>query len=314
MPILTADDLLAAPPARYPSIVGDGVLPEQGKFLLIGETEAGKSVLAFDMAIRLVLQKPWFNASWKKKSANYQKEMFPVHRPCKVLYIDTELGQSGCYERMRLFADAYKLSQIGGLGERMVFATEVAGLRLHNVPTLDKKGQGGFDRLRALIEEQKPDVLFLDPLVEFHLLDENSSELHLALSQLNALQHELNFATVIPHHASGKDFYTQMGKKVEKDDIDRARGHSSLVGWADTVLVIERSDTQQARCFVELRWAKCRRGRKPPNGICFVDLERMFVDWVCVSRQGGALEPAAKQAFLDKYNKAFPPVSEEYDI
>ncbi len=166
MPLYTYEQLLHAEITRSPSLIGDMILPEQGSLLMIAETEAGKSVIAFDMAICLALGKPLWGAV-RKRHGEIGKPFFPVHRPCRVLYIDTELGPVGSKERLKLFDRIHCEGR--DLGEQIQFVTgEYAPLLLHNKPGDKEKYLENFDKLFV---ETKPDVVFLDPLAQLHEMD-----------------------------------------------------------------------------------------------------------------------------------------------
>lgn len=298
MPTHSSDFMLKNPPQRTMSIIGDGLLPRGGKLLIVGETGVGKSVFAMDIAMSLVLAMPLFGAARKRKDKKKGAPFFPVHESCKVMYVDAELGSMGMYDR---FSKLYERYEVSSLHDELQVTTNEPRLMLHN--TMDSKG---FDKLKDLVIEKDPDVLVIDPFIEFHQMDENSPAVHIPLTKLREIQDESDCSVILTHHASGKDFYTSKGVKVVKDDIDMARGHSSIVGWADTILVLTSSDVK-TRCSINLSWPKCRRGEKPANGLCFADFSRMYVKWVTPTRGVGKGGLAAKEKkFIDTYNEKYP--------
>lgn len=101
------------------------------------------------------------------------------------------------------------------------------------------------------LKPHKPDLLILDPLIEFALgADEQSAQtMGLIMSHLQFIKRELNCTVVIAHHAG-------------KDLTRGARGSSAIEGSADTVITIRQnkiSEDVTAFCTKE------RNGSKPPS-------------------------------------------------
>lgn len=295
MPIIRADDLLLAPPVPEPSLIGDGLLPIYGMMLLVGETETGKSVLAFDMALSLILQQPLFGA-FKQRHGEEGKPYFPVWKPCRILYLDSELGLTGCYQRLKAF------KEVRGIGvnfdDFLTFATgEIDPLLIHD--TKFDNGQG-YRNLHKLIDETSPDVVILDHLGDFHLMDEDSNLMRVILKGLRYLQHKKKFAAIVLHHESDKQLFTAQGQAIKKEGTGRQRGHSSIAQSVDTMIGVRREDKQSAQSIVKLEWLKVRHGRKPKPGYLLVDFARMLVKWVGPVNK---VYPADRQRVVDNYRK-----------
>ena len=81
------------------------------------------------------------------------------------------------------------------------------------------------------IEEFKPDVVFLDPLVELHTTEENDNTgLRAIIAQLRALAVQHKIAIVLAHHA-------RKGT-VTPGDPDAVRGAGAIVGAARVVFTV----------------------------------------------------------------------------
>jgi len=298
MPLFSADDLFKNPPRQRPSLVGSHLLPEQGSLLIIAETESGKSVVGFDIAFSLIMARPLFNA-FRQKSGQQGKPYFPVHRCCKILYVDTELGPVGCHERLAQFYPRYAEGQ--ELGDSFQLVTGEFKPLL-----LTKKD--GMENLLNLAREVQPDVLVLDPLAQFHEIDENSSLMNVPLRNLKTLQNAIGCAVILLHHESDKELFIEGKRTVKSDSTARARGHSSITAWADTVLRIHREDKEKAYSFLRISWPKVRHGPKPRPGICFVDFTRMKIQWVCPMTGD---YNRSKDQFLRAYKNQYPEEVEE---
>ena len=304
MPLFTAEDLFKNRPLDHPSIIGPSILPERGSLLLVGKTGIGKSVLAFDIAFSLVLGRGLFGAMRKKKDGAQGKDCFPVYRSCRVLYIDTELGPSGCHERLQHFYPRH----VAGLsldGQLSFVTGEPKPLLFHN-----RRADKPLDNLDKLIEEVKPDVIIPDPLASFHEVDENESVMNVILGNLKRLQHKYGVAVILPHHETDKELYSE-GRRVPKEDSTaRARGHSSITAWADTVLRVTCDDETAKYTFLHLAWVKTRHGGRPRPLSLFVDFTRMLVHWI--GFEVGDFKKRKTQ-FLDAYRAKYPLYEEDDD-
>ena len=101
-----------------------------------------------------------------------------------------------------------------------------------------KAPSGGLRALLSLIEEHRPILVVIDPLLRFtRVKDERSyAELSNALEGVMAAAREHNVAIVATHHAP---------KATTTEAIDALLGSTALSGAPDTVLVLRRQD--QAR-------------------------------------------------------------------
>ena len=296
MPLFTADELIATAPLPQPSIVGRGLFTEHGTWLITGKTESGKSVLAFDIAISLVLEQPLFRAH-RKKHGQEGKPYFPVNHSSRVLYLDNELGPQGCHDRLMLFKESRKIGV--PLGDSLKFISgDYEPILLHETTT-DKKP---YQNLRKLIEKERPTVLIVDPLGDFHLEDEDSNRMRVVFRYIRALQNEFKFASILIHHETDKQLFDSRGMPIQREGTGRSRGHSSIAQSVDSMLAIRRIG-KTAQTFWELSWEKVRHQSHPPAGTVFGDLGRMHIEWVCSNREQGL--PAKQQAFLDTYKSRF---------
>ncbi len=102
-------------------------------------------------------------------------------------------------------------------------------------------------RLRRTVEQFRPDMLLLDPLVRMHRIDENSaSEVSTLLGFLRALQREFQTAVVLVHHTR-KNGAGSPGQAL--------RGSGDLHAFGDSNLYLKRYH-KQFLLTVEHRAAK----------------------------------------------------------
>lgn len=114
----------------------------------------------------------------------------------------------------------------------------LADLNLHviTVPVLRLDQPRDQQRLARTIEQLRPPLVLLDPLVRMHRLDENSaSEISGLLGYIRDLQRSYNAAVVLVHHAS---------KKQRSQPGQALRGSSDLHAIGDSNLYLARRGEQ----------------------------------------------------------------------
>lgn len=103
-------------------------------------------------------------------------------------------------------------------------------------PTLRLDLKADQQRLNSTLEELRPSLLLLDPLVRLHRLDENSSsDISGLLGFLRELQRRYNTAIVLVHHASKKQ-HAQPGQAL--------RGSSDLHAFGDSNAYLARKNNR----------------------------------------------------------------------
>jgi hypothetical protein len=93
-------------------------------------------------------------------------------------------------------------------------------------------------RLRATLDERRPRLLLLDPLVRLHRIDENSAgEISALLGELRALQRAYKLAIVLVHHV-------RKNGAPRGQDGQSLRGSGDLHAWGDSNLYLRRQGAQ----------------------------------------------------------------------
>lgn len=107
-------------------------------------------------------------------------------------------------------------------------------LFLLDVPLLSLDRTEHLRRLRAAVEQLKPRLLILDPLVRIARLDENSAaDVSALLGDLRAMQRDFELALLLVHHAR---------KSRAQNPGQALRGSSDISAWSDTNLYLSRKD------------------------------------------------------------------------
>src|SRR5262245_2521279 len=87
------------------------------------------------------------------------------------------------------------------------------------------------------VQQQRPVLLILDPLIRLHRVDENdATQIAALLSYLRELQRQFQLAVMLVHHARKDSQSSRPGQAL--------RGSSELHGWGDSNLYMRRRGTQ----------------------------------------------------------------------
>jgi hypothetical protein len=92
-------------------------------------------------------------------------------------------------------------------------------------------------RLGDTVQQLRPILLILDPLIRLHRLDENdATQIAALLSYLRELQRQFQLAVLLVHHARKDSHSSRPGQAL--------RGSSELHGWGDSNLYLRRKGSQ----------------------------------------------------------------------
>ena len=226
-------------PEPFQQIVGRGILPVRGKMILGGHPKANKSWVAMNMAFDIAEGLPLFAAQYSNGTP-----VFPVTKPCKVLYIEQELGDIGTKDRMRGLLEARGLDPEG---LQLWLKTKDMAMRV-DTPE-------GRVAIAKEIDSVRPDVTFLDPMAKFHLSDENSAQHMGAVMRVgDRWIQDYGTALVWVHHV-GKE-----SAEHPRRGGDRLRGSSAIFADTDTFVEVKnRSGVTNREPVLELDF-ELRRG------------------------------------------------------
>lgn len=237
---IVLSEFLAQKPEPTPYLIGRGILPIRGKMVLGGAPKANKSFVALNLAMALVRGMPVFDARYKSGAP-----VMPVTKPCRILYVEQELGEVGLYERLgKLVAEPAGLD--------FFIKTRDTALRF-DTPE-------GRDVISGEVESTKPDVVIFDPLAKFHLSDENSAqEMSAVMRASDHLIEKFGCAVIIIHHI-GKP-----NAENPRRGGDRLRGSSAVFADIDTLMEVERKSTESVMEPILQLTFELRRGEPLPS-------------------------------------------------
>lgn len=207
--------------------IAPGYLIRGAVTVLSGPGSAGKSSLVVGWSIALALAKRWHR-------------FVPV-APMRVFNYNTEDDNTEQHRRMSATLRQFDATP-RDLGNKVVrIGPNGTGTLLRRDPISGRLGfTAAMRALETLLEEQRPDVLILDPLVELHDAEENdNTALRAVMAKFRQLAIQYNLALVLIHHA-------RKGSGSAAGDPDSLRGASSIVGAARVVLTVLTMDEEQA--------------------------------------------------------------------
>ena len=185
---------------------------DQAVGILGGEPKCCKSFLALDVAVSVA-------------SGAACLRQFPVRRSGPVLLFPAEDSLAVVRQRLEGIAAAAQVP-FGSLPVQVITAPS---LRLDTEP--DRQ------RLSRTVQEQRPVLLVLDPLIRLHRVDENdATQIATLLSYLRELQRQFQLAVMLVHHARKDSQSSRPGQAL--------RGSSELHGWGDSNLYMRRKGSQ----------------------------------------------------------------------
>lgn len=225
-------EFLAKEIPKVPWLVGRGVLPVASKCVIGGSPKSNKSWIAMNIAMDLALGRPLFDARYKNGTP-----VFPVARKCRVLYIEQEIGDVGLQERLK-GAEGEPGLLTGASPELMdwLIKTRDTAMRVDT--------EEGRDLLYQEVEFVKPDVVILDPMAKFHLLDENSAQEMSVIGRVGDHFIEKTGCSVIWVHHSSKPPSSAM--ETPRSGGDRLRGSSAIFADVDTVMLVDLKSSEKA--------------------------------------------------------------------
>ena len=185
---------------------------EQAVGILGGEPKCCKSFLALDLAVSVA-------------SGAACLRHFPVRRRGPVLLFPAEDSLAVVRQRLEGIAAAAQVP----------FAS--LPVQVITAPSLRLDTATDRQRLAHTVQEQRPILLILDPLIRLHRVDENdATQIAALLSYLREIQRQFQLAVLVVHHARKDSNGSRPGQAL--------RGSSELHGWGDSNLYMRRKGPQ----------------------------------------------------------------------
>ncbi len=218
-------DFLSREKVKSPTIIGRGVLPVQGKLIIGGQPKRNKSFVALNMGLDLARGRNIFGAEYPNHTP-----VLPVQKSHRVLYIEQEIGEIGLDERLKGMCQSW---------EELIELPFYIKSRDLNLKLDTQEGRDAIERELAAV---RPEVVILDPLVEFHSMDENSSqEMGMVLRVTTDWQERYKLSVILIHHAGHPNW------EHKREGGDLLRGSTAIYGAADTIMIVESKSELSAK-------------------------------------------------------------------
>lgn len=245
------------PPPAPETFWQDGVLFRGARMLVAGPPKIGKSTLVIQLAIAAAT------------GGNLLGQSFT--RPLRVLWVQAEIHKAFLHQRLhRLTADL--------VGE------ERAALRERFIMTgrcdLDLLDGPSYDLLSQAIGDQDPDLLIIDPIINFSSADENdNAEMRKLLRLVDALGARHDCAIILVHHTR---------KDAATGGFDAVRGASALRGWFDTGLMLSGDAAQPVASY------ECRNAAALPAMLLEKTAQGRFIPCTLTDEASASADPTIR--------------------
>ena len=196
----------------------EGGILSRGDTMLIGaESKGGKSTFLSGLIRQLITGNDFLG--------------FKVVKPLKVLYMQAELRESRL--KQRLFPTYSKISDEH---KDNIYIWSTNGLVLFN---------SEFEKeIESEIFSIHPDVLIIDPMLNFHNFNENDAQqMGQFFRMLDKIKSTFDLAIIMAHHFR-KAF---QDPKHKTNLLEMIRGSSALRGWAVTTIAMEGRGNSEYR-------------------------------------------------------------------
>lgn len=278
----TFRDLLNHPRhAETNVLVEEGILKDNSILAVVGPSKSFKSFVLNTLAVDLIVKRNMFAAH--RTVHGRSQVAFNVTRPCRVLMIEQEIGEDDLEDRLKpiflnLSPDEQKLMS--------------ENLFTHSLDhTIQLDTQAGYLRLAEIVAQVRPDVLILDPLIEFHTSNENDTQgMAKVMRTFDQLRETFSpLAIVFSHHEGHSQQNPRQG-------IDRFRGNTAIGAKIDSALLVSVHNRRALQLRIDF---VLRRGKPLDSLYVSLDEFNLRAQFLCWYRDPSKKTKLAKMEFED---------------
>lgn len=220
--LVTFGELIDAPPELPEMFWGNRALFRRARMLIAGAPKVGKSRFALSLLAA---------ASCGGKFLGQQ-----FSQPLRCVWLQAEIRSGFLKERLEPIARTLDDSELGLMRSNLLMSGRLR---------LDIMNNQDMEQIIKAVEASKPDILCIDPIINFSGANENDNqEVHALLSRCDWIGETYDCAIVLLHHC-GKN-------KDPKEPFSAVRGASAFRGWYDTGILMS-GDGNTTQIDYELR-------------------------------------------------------------
>jgi len=220
--IYSLSDMLKDETKPPPGIISHGVLPQNGILLLHGPPKVGKSILVDNLVLSIGSGQNWLD--------------FRIEKPRKTLIVQAEVNYFPLRDRLKKMMILDKYSKAQG----NIHVTEAKGF--------DILSEEGIFHLQRWIIDYEPEVIFIDPLKDYHYKDENSNpEMAIVMNEFRKIVERNSLSLGIAHHSK---------KYNDSGSGDNIRGASNIFGSVDAAIELKKDKKGNRTLKFDLRYGK----------------------------------------------------------
>lgn len=220
----TVQNFLEESSVEEACLIEPGILPFNGKMILYGPTQVGKSLLVSQLGFDVATGRPWLGK-------------MPVTQG-KVAYVQCEIGRGKFRDRVRKQMSRYEVPP------ESFFVVTTATMTM-------TKGDAEFLEVYQELESIRPSMLILDPQYKVFVGDENSNtEVKVFYNILDNICRSLDCAIVLVSHSRKARF--EEGVTVSRG-VEELKGAARQQEWADTVIKLVGGKNEKVLKFEKIR-------------------------------------------------------------
>lgn len=179
-----------------------------------GLPKVGKTMQCQDMAACLIVHDPIFG-------------IFPIEQAFRVAYMSFEMSAQELIQRFEI--------RTQGRGMENLRVERYSGAKFPDRELIDT--------LRAGTKNFRPDVMFLDPLINMHRLNENSAQdMSSVIDPIREDAEAKGYGVILTHH-TGTPKFDEAGRLIKP----RPRGSTAIEASADLTIAVKTSGSGYVR-------------------------------------------------------------------
>lgn len=249
--------LADAPPPAPETFWRDGVLFRGARMLVAGPPKIGKSTLVIQLALAAATGGELLGHGFV--------------RPLRVLWVQAEIHKAFLHQRLQRLTAELSAEEHALLRERFVMTGRC---------DLDLLDGADYDLLSRAVTDQDPDLLIIDPIINFSSADENdNAEMRKLLRLVDALGARHDCAVVLVHHTR---------KDASSGAFDAVRGASALRGWFDTGLMLSGDAAHPVAAY------ECRNAAALPATLLEKTAQGRFIPCTLTHEEGESADPTIR--------------------